>query len=377
MNTFSVIVPVYHGEQYIPGIIQQIELCKRHLKSEDYIEVLFVNDAPDTPLDTKWKSEIVTIMVINTDKNTGIHGTRVRGLKQCIGEYVLFLDQDDKIVPEYFASQIQKLGKNGAVVCKALNGGQEYYIDDTYFFNIPCKQFMLKEWNLIASPGQVLIRKDAIPDIWVENVLKNNGSDDWFLWICMHADGCIISLNDQILYEHILQKFNTSKDIMSMLRSEQEMLEIIYTKKILSGHDFGLLMRGFYKRNYVRTQRLYSAKEKLDYLSRWIKLKEHNICFNDYLSQFGYRKIAIYGCGILGEYIYEELKISIEIKYFIDRKAAHIQKAIPVYSLMDHLPDVDCIILTLMGETEDVEEKLKDKGFENIILLKNWGNYME
>lgn len=375
MDTFSVIVPIYHGEQYIPGIIKQIELCKQHLKSKDYIEILFVNDAPDTPLDLNWKSEIVAITVINTDRNIGIHGARVKGFKQCMGEYILFLDQDDKIVPEYFVSQIQKLGKNGAVVCKALNGGQEYYADDTFFSNIPYKQFMLKEWNLILSPGQVLIKRDVIPSAWTENVLKNNGADDWFLWICIFAEGCHISLNDRILYEHVLQEFNASKDVMSMLHSEQEMLEIIYTKKILSDYDFGFLLRGFYKKNRMRTQKLYAAKEKLDYLSNWIKLKERNICFNDYLSQFGYRKIAIYGCGILGEYVYEELKTVVEIKYFIDRNAAHIQKTIPVYALTDYLPEVDCIILTLMGKTEDVEEKLKENGFENIILLKNWDNW--
>lgn len=377
MSNFSVIVPVYYGGKYIPDIIRQIESCREHLKREDYIEILFVNDAPDAPLDLGWHSETVNISVINTDKNVGIHGARIKGIKRCTGDYVMFLDQDDKIVPEYFLSQMRKLGKCDAVVCKALNGGLEYYVDDAYFPNIPFKKFMLKEGNLILSPGQVLIKKEVIPDTWKENIMENNGADDWFLWICMLAEECCISLNENILFEHVLQGYNTSNNIMSMLHSEQEMLNIIYEKKILSDYDFGLLLKGICKKNRNRTQRLYLEKEKLDCLTKWIRLKEKNVNLIDYLLRSGFQRISVYGCGVLGEFVYNELNTAIRIKYFIDRNAKYIKKRIPVYSLDEHLPEVDCVILTLIGETENVERELKEKGMENILVLKNWVADME
>lgn len=264
----SVIVPIYHGEKYMPDIIRQIEDCRTFLDEEDHVELLFVNDASDAPLSMKWKSDLIEIRIIDSMHHTGIHGARLRGLRQSAGEYVLFLDQDDKIVPEYFRSQLQRIGEAEAVVCKALNGGKEYYSDDTFFPNIPSKEFTLREWNLILSPGQVLIKKEFIPEVWKENVLENNGADDWFLWICMLAGGCRISLNHEILYEHVLQGSNTSNDIMGMLHSEQEMMNVIYEKKLLSERDFGYLLKGFCKKNRLRTQKLCRDKEKLDYLEQ-------------------------------------------------------------------------------------------------------------
>lgn len=124
MKSISIIVPIYYGEKYITGIISQIELCKSYMKEAVYIELVFVNDSPDIPIYIKKKSELIEIVVINCDSNIGIHGARVKGLKYCHGEYVLYLDQDDRIHPEYFSSQLQEIGENEAVVCAAVQAGK-------------------------------------------------------------------------------------------------------------------------------------------------------------------------------------------------------------------------------------------------------------
>ena len=116
MVSISIVVPVYYGEIYIPDMIHQIEKCREYLQDEDYIEVIFVNDAPDAPLSYNWKSESVHINIINTDKNVGIHGARVKGLKESQGDYILFLDQDDLIKPQFLYNQLMAIEKNDAAV---------------------------------------------------------------------------------------------------------------------------------------------------------------------------------------------------------------------------------------------------------------------
>ena len=116
----SIIVPIYHGKQYIDAIIAQIEKCIKKLEKKYMVELLLVNDAPEEKLG-EYCSESMDIVVLNTDCNRGIHGARVRGLESCQGEFVLFLDQDDKITEDYLQSQISKMDNCDAIVCRAIH----------------------------------------------------------------------------------------------------------------------------------------------------------------------------------------------------------------------------------------------------------------
>lgn len=374
MASISVIVPIYYGQKYISGIIRQIEKCKKKLTDKDYVEIIFINDAPDDRIFQEWRSKTVNIIIINSHINNGIHGTRVKGIQFCRGEFILFLDQDDKIQPEYFWSQLCTIGDNDAVVCKAIHEGKEVYSGNDYFENIVSKEYVLRSWNLIVSPGQVLMRRDAIPKVWIENIMHYNGADDWLLWLCMMAERAKFSLNDNILYEHVMHGKNASDDIMSMLLSEQEVIHIIQREQILVEEDFRLLMEGFFLKNLNRTWGLYCEKLKLDVLDRWKIMRGEGIKYSEYLLQLNLRKVAIYGCGVLGRCLYEELKEDLIVGYFIDRNASAIQESIPVYTLQDILPEVDGVIITLINTTEDVKNMIEKAMGKKIFLLVDWVN---
>ena len=70
----SIIVPIYHGKQYIKQIIEQIEVCSE--KADTEVELLLVNDDPTMPIETDLFSERIAIRVFNTERNRGIHGSR-------------------------------------------------------------------------------------------------------------------------------------------------------------------------------------------------------------------------------------------------------------------------------------------------------------
>ncbi len=372
MRSISVIVPVYYGEKYIPDIIQQIEDCRKYLDKEDSLEVLFVNDAPDAPITCDWQSRTIRLIILNTDKNAGIHGARVKGFKKCHGDYVLFFDQDDKICPEYFHSQLLSLGENDAVICKALNAGKEYYTNDGVFENMASKEFVLRKWNRIVSPGQVLMRRSAVPDVWTEHIMENNGADDWLLWLCMLAEGCRFSLNEQVLYEHISHSRNASDNLECMAQSEHEVMRIVQKERIFNERDFQLLMEGFFLRNLVRVREMHRIKRKMDILDRWMKLRERHVEYSEYLRAAGIQSAAICGCGILGEHLYSELKLQVDIKFFIDRNAGEMNMEIPVYTWEEPWPEADCIIVTLVEGEEKAAEDIKERTHKKVLVLKDW-----
>lgn len=370
----SVIVPIYHGKRYIANMIRQVEKCKSYLKKDDVVELIFVNDDPDDFILIESNTRLIEIIILNTNENVGIQRSRLKGLKKSKGEYILFLDQDDKIRPQYLSSQILALGKNDAVVCQAIHDGKVFYRNNNIFEKVVTKDMIVGEWNSIISPGQVLLRKQSIPEIWKENILKNNGADDWFLWLCMISKGCFFSLNSDILYEHVLNNDNFSMSKSRMLLSEQEVIRIIYEKNIFNHNIFLSLLNGFFKRNRIQACEYEILEYKYKIMSQWMWLTKNDIKISKYLIAKKIKKIAIYGCGELGKYLYAELKKDkqIYVDYFIDRNANKIEYERPVYLLECTLPEVDCIIVTLINNAEIVKRQLK-KIFDNeIIVLSDW-----
>lgn len=371
MSDFSVIVPIFYGENYISDMIHQIEVCRKHLKKEDNIEVLFVNDSPSAALDLGWKSEIIDIRVINCDRNVGIHGARLKGLALCKGDYILFLDQDDKIKPEYFESQMRNLRVADFVVCRAIHAKRFKYSIHFLFESAVSKEYMLTQGNGIVSPGQVLLRKEAIPSIWKKNPLVHNGADDWFLWICIMSEGKKFALNDEVLYEHVVEGTNASENFLEMTYSEYEMVQIIERGKILSRDELSVLKETVSRlcQQKMQITDRYGKMYFLYYI--WMQLCYDNCSITVFMREQGYKTVAIYGDGYLGKLLYKELKKNhINVICFIDRNADYLKEEIPVYKPQECLPDVDVIVITVIQNGKKVEELLKEKSSAKICCLE-------
>ena len=152
VSEISIIVPIYHGKKYIENMIRQIAACALESKGDYTLELLFVNDDPGECIGSLSMytqaclpdlfSAGMEIRTIETEQNRGIHGARVRGLEHCTGDYVLFLDQDDCIKPEYFSSQLTHLGEADAVVCKLLHEGKQFYDTRMPFEQVITRDFI-------------------------------------------------------------------------------------------------------------------------------------------------------------------------------------------------------------------------------------------
>ena len=359
MRNVSVIVPIFHGKKYIDSMIAQLAKCAETGCGEFLLELLLVNDDPREPIGD-FSSDAIAVKVLETEENRGIHGARVRGLEACTGDYVLFLDQDDRIMPDYFVSQFKHLGDGEAVVCKLLHEGKQYYDTRMPFEQVITRKFIISVKNSIISPGQVLLRKEKIPEVWKDIKLKNNGADDWLLWLCMLAEGCQFNLTPEILFEHVVEGNNESINAGHMIESERELYQVIAENKILVDEELEKL--------YVAVQnvenehiRLLSKFQKMFFVyNAWMELQEQGISLEDYLERQGARDIAIYGFSYIGKRLYHSLSSGkIAVKYFIDMNAEYFQEeAIQIYKPDKPLPPVDMIIISLVEWTESIRSTL-------------------
>lgn len=107
----SIIVPVYNVEKYL-------EDCLKSIVNQIYrnIEVIIINDGSTDnsyKIIQKYKEKYNFIKVI-TQKNKGISESRNIGLKNAIGEFVLFVDSDDYLDSECIESAVSKINKDNS-----------------------------------------------------------------------------------------------------------------------------------------------------------------------------------------------------------------------------------------------------------------------
>lgn len=347
----SIITPLYKGSKYINNIVSQIENAKAKL--EKNVELIFVNDYTDEVIEDVYSEKLI-IKVINNDHNEGIHASRKIGFNKSTGKYIVFLDQDDCISPDFLKSQIDCILDADFCVCRLINGDHEHYTDSFKFEEVVTKDFMMHNWCSIVSPGQVLLRRDAIPKVWIDNQIYNNGADDYFLWIAMFGLGRKVQLNDDILFTHRITGVNTSSNTNQMMNSEEEVINILIQSGIFNQDEKNDL-------NRLKTNLRRIHIKQLDNLVTAYAIREALLeADNEVVSSFFVGKIAIYGAADVGRALYKGLVDNGINPIFIDRNAKYIND-LPVRTLEQMPDDFDLMIVAINDQdaVNDIKRKVK------------------
>lgn len=367
----TVIIPLYKGNKYIPYLVKRLKKNKDNLRlseKEILIEVLFINDYPQEKIEVEnqIKKEL-NIRVYNLSENQGIHGARVFGYEKARGSYILFLDQDDEITDNYLISQLEHIRENDAVVCNGylerfgMAGKRSIFGTDIHQLKVRNIEAFIKENNIIVSPGQVLIKKDAIPQIWISDIMKVNGADDYLLWLLMHKENKKFGINTDKIYTHINHGENTSADKEQMKNSLEEMYGILERNGILDEEE-----KTFLKAKIESFLSLNKFGKMMILYDYWMHLKINGRSTAEYFKENGYYKIAIYGMNHIGNRLFEELKDSdIEVVFGIDQNAALMEYEIPIYERdkinSKFIEKIDGIVVTAVSYFEEIVDVVKEK----------------
>lgn len=110
--------------------------------------------------------------------------------------------------------------------------------------------------NVIASPGQCLIRKNAVPVFWLKNILSENCADDMYLWMLMLGEKKRIVINSEFLYTHVATGNNFSSDEKQTIRSERKVITLL----VQSGLIEKKYLRYYKKRLDMREKFMFGIK---------------------------------------------------------------------------------------------------------------------
>lgn len=169
----SVIIPIFNSEKFLKKCIESVI-------SQNYenIEILLINDgSTDNSLDicNYYKLHDKRIKIINK-KNTGVSDCRNIGISISTGKYIIFVDSDDYIHPDYIEILVN------SATTKCLNLCYPHTIDDAPEYE-KISKFAITKFNMhellpmykknIINPpwGKLYIR-----DIIIKNNIRFDAS---------------------------------------------------------------------------------------------------------------------------------------------------------------------------------------------------------
>jgi hypothetical protein len=139
---------------------------------------------------------------------------------------------------------------------------------------------------------------------------------------------------------------------------------LIMRREMLKGQNY--LWKQFKKND--------SIIKVLDY---WMNLREQNISVASILLANGYDNVAIYGYGVLGRRLYEELKSSsVKVNYIVDKRLSGVTGNVSILSPSDSLEPTGIMIVTAIGDYWTIRKNMKEKLDCPIISLEDviYGN---
>lgn len=177
---------------------------------------------------------------------------------------------------------------------------------------------------------------------------------------------------------YALEEFDTVKYLENIINIYKNVIE--NRRADLSEKRIKLLEK--IKTRYLQTEGIMNCEEKaeevMDEKERklqeikelWLNDREKEISVDRTLIKKGIQTVAIYGMGYLGCHLYDELENSeIDIKYVMDRELEDLAGVLRVIKLDGELPEVDAVVVTVLGDTNRICNSIRRKCSYKILTL--------
>ena len=218
-ETVSLVVPVYHAENYIRETMDSV----RAQTYKDWELLLVVDGREDPTIDViehymKEKQE-ARIRLLIQESNKGAALARNRGVQEAKGRYIAYLDADDLWKPEKLTRELAFLEKEqAAFVFTGYEFADESAVGLGKVVQVP-KKLTYKEAlkNTTIFTSTVLFDTEKIPKAMLE--MPNMRSEDTALWWKVLRNGYdAYGLNENLVYYRRPAKSLSSNKLIAIQR---------------------------------------------------------------------------------------------------------------------------------------------------------------
>jgi glycosyltransferase involved in cell wall biosynthesis len=218
----SIIIPCYNQAQYLPDALNSV-LAQTY----PYWECVVVNDAsPDdtAALAKNYGEKDARIRVLNLNKNGGLANARNIGIESAYGTFILPLDADDFLAPEFLQASMIPFQRNRAL--------KVVYTDAIYFEavnkTIERPDFSIESLSIenVFQPCALFKKADfEMTEGYREELF---GYEDWDFWIQLIEDDSEVFHIKQPLFYYRVKNESMLLALQGNPKLESEVRERIY-----------------------------------------------------------------------------------------------------------------------------------------------------
>ncbi|TAF46997.1 MAG: glycosyltransferase [Sphingobacteriales bacterium] len=263
----SVIIPCYNQGYFLEECIESII----KLLEEGLMEIIIINDGStdDTPLYLNKVEELYPAIRIINQENKGLANARNEGIKMAQGVYILPLDADNKVKPDYILKAIEVLDTNKAdiVYAKPLFFGEDiaWRKFNTHAFD--ASQLMMG--NYIDACA---IYKKSV---WEKNngydsQMPYHGVEDWEFWVHSIKNGFRFYFIDEELYYYRIVGNSMITQTVELDKGNQNFTYIVHKHSELY---IQLINELNYYKERVKFEENNPLRTSIKYFLRFIKGK--------------------------------------------------------------------------------------------------------
>jgi glycosyltransferase involved in cell wall biosynthesis len=222
----SVVIPCYNQGEFILEAISSVESCQ-----EAVYEIVIVNDGSTEPLTKKVLQYLKDngYWVID-QSNQGLARARNKGISKARGRYILPLDSDNKIRPEYLTKSIEILDKSPEI-------GVVY--GDVQLFDrrkdiLPVPDFDI---NKLAMGNYIdacaVLRKQVWLDCggYDDKIPDKLGYEDWDLWLGAAAKGWKFYHIPEVMFDYRVRE-DSMVSLCRIPENHEKLVRYISTKHL-------------------------------------------------------------------------------------------------------------------------------------------------
>lgn len=246
-TTVSIVIPCYNHGQYIQEALDSIDVQKINYA----IEIIIVDDGSSDAATLKKLDDLKALnYTVIHQTNGGPGRARNAGIQVAAGKYILPLDADNKISPDYINKAVPVLEKNKADIVYAA----PHFFGDTEIRN---RQFKVRPFDDLGLVTGNCADACAVfkKEVWEKNggydeAMPSYGFEDWDFWISASKNKFVFHfINDKLYYYRILHN--------SMISAFDNKERTVIIHRYLAKKHADFFLEKLVKITYIRERYFY------------------------------------------------------------------------------------------------------------------------